>query len=50
MNKLVELGDVFEIKTSKGYCYLQCVDIPGHKNEVELVKYFMVYIKSRHRT
>jgi hypothetical protein len=40
MKKEVESGDVFEIKTNKGYAYLQCVDMPGHNNEVELIKVF----------
>lgn len=40
MKKQVELGDVFEIKTNKGYAYLQCVDIPENNNEVELIKVF----------
>jgi len=44
MKNTIELGDVFEIKTINGYAYMQCVDIPGNNDEVELVKvYYDIY-------
>ena len=43
--KKIELGDIFELKTSKGYVYLQCVRIPVDKRQdVELVRiYYKVH-------
>jgi hypothetical protein len=38
-NKKIEIGDIFEIQTSKGKGYLQCVEIPKG-DDVELVKVF----------
>ena len=35
----LELGDIFELITSKGFAYSQCVEIPlGIRNDVELIK------------
>ncbi len=37
----IELGDIFELKTSKGYIYLQCVRIPVDKRQdVELIRVY----------
>jgi hypothetical protein len=37
----LELGDIFELTTSKGFAYLQCVEIPlDIRNDVELIKVF----------
>jgi hypothetical protein len=43
--KKIDLGDIFELKTDKGYIYLQCVFIPEDKRqEVELIRiYFDVH-------
>lgn len=38
--KKLELGDVFELKTNKGNAYMQCVEIPNHNNNTELIKVF----------
>jgi hypothetical protein len=39
--KKIELGDIFELKTSKGYIYLQCVRIPIDKRQdVELIRVY----------
>lgn len=35
----IELGDVFQMPTSKGICFLQCVEIP-QTDDVELIKVF----------
>ncbi|MGS2765287.1 hypothetical protein [Sinomicrobium sp. M5D2P9] len=40
IRKKLELGDVFEIKTSKGKGYLQCVKLPKDTSEVEKIKVF----------
>ncbi|MFI1742834.1 hypothetical protein [Thalassobellus sediminis] len=39
--KKIELGDIFELKTGKGYVYLQCVRIPVDKRQdVELIRVY----------
>lgn len=39
--KKIELGDIFKLKTDKGYVYLQCVRIPEDKRqEVELIRIY----------
>lgn len=37
--KKIKLGDVYEMPTKKGRCFLQCVEIP-HTDDVELIKVF----------
>lgn len=43
----IEIGDVFEIITSKGKAYLQYVKAPKDQNEVEKIKVFYLLHKSR---
>ena len=46
--KKVELGDIFELKTDKGYIYLQCVNIPENRTEVELIRvYYDIHLTKK---
>ncbi|SDS67534.1 hypothetical protein SAMN04487764_2775 [Gillisia sp. Hel1_33_143] len=38
--KKIELGDIFELKIIKGFIYLQCVNIPEDKTQVELIRVY----------
>lgn len=39
--KKIELGDIFQLESDKGYIYLQCVRIPEDKRqEVELIRVY----------
>ena len=38
--KKIVLGDIFELKSDKGYIYLQCVKIPENRTEVELIRVY----------
>lgn len=41
--KLIEVGDIFELRTNRGYAYMQCLRIPINKRrELELIR---VYLK-----
>ncbi|WP_147416008.1 hypothetical protein [Ulvibacterium marinum] len=48
--KKLELGDVFEIETSKGKGYLQCVKLPKDTSEVEKVKVFYHLLEQKPKT
>ena len=43
--KKIEIGDIFELQTNKGYAYMQCVRIPEDKRQdLELVRvYYKVH-------
>jgi hypothetical protein len=43
--KKIEIGDIFELPTNKGYVYLQCVQIPkDRRQELELIRvYYQVH-------
>ena len=37
----IEIGDIFELPTNKGYVYLQCVQIPeDRRQELELIRIY----------
>lgn len=49
VKRKIVLGDVFEIETSKGKGYLQCVKLPEKTSEVEKIKVFSDLFKKRPR-
>ena len=47
-SKKIELGDIFTLRTNKGFACIQCVEIPDDtRNEIELIKvYYNLHLEN----